>query len=832
MSWLPAALLALVVGCAEKGELEISTELLAIAATEVTRFPVSATLPTDLRPRADGGWIVLDGYQGQAHIYDAAGTLQRTIGSERTWGHPLRLAPASDGGYWLTAPADDTDAGAVLLVDDAGEVLRALTPHPMPEGAPAFSPVSVEQVGPWLVVSDRAGWVGRMSPEDGALGATWAGAAADEPFGAIADLARGSGGDVWAVDARDSQVYQLGVQGPLQERFGRFGFWAGALYRPKSAVVVEDSVIVADSALGVVQIFSADGHLRGVLSEAGAPLRFQHPLAVRVAVDGALLVLDAAVPEVVRAAVAPGALVAEPDPDVHHLRYTLLEQSPDDPAQPYDACIQCHDGFIRDDRVVWDAALEQHPRELESPDDVPRMFPLDDGGKLVCSSCHSPHGAVPSELANDALAGLPELTRIHAGGTTSTDALGSGALCRACHGEAPHEDAIEKLGIEGGSHPSGKELADAMAKRGADAIDALVGRDCEACHSAHGARSTPLLRDASSPMMCAACHEEQSVVGRNHPLLRSPGSDVEAPRRSALLADVRDGELGCRTCHDLVGGQGDGLVRRPDDGGLLCLACHVEQNELMGAAHRKVRGQDGLLCLGCHDVHGERTDGHMLRIADHGTTGDPQGCLSCHKANGRVAPGKRGHPVDGQALKDGSALTCLTCHSAHDPMESGARCESCHAEQATAKAAGGHGTAACMDCHPAHAQPALASSSDTNPAAARCLACHAPGTSGEATKVGTAAHPTPAFLPDGKRWQPDGKLPLYDASGNPQPAGENGDLVCQSCHVTHGPASASSDNLRREGWQDVCASCHGDDALMLYRYFHDPTRREAKGGAP
>lgn len=829
MTRLAIALLSLAVGCGHETALNVTEALLAVEASSVERFAVEATLPTDLRALPDGGWVVLDGYQGRALFYDSAGQLQGTQGSVEAWGQPLRMSPADGGGWWLSAPATELDAGAVVKVDERGAVQMALTAHPLPEGAREFSPIAVEQVGPWLVVSDRSGWVGRMNPEDGALAAVWRGASEDQRFGAVADLARGSGGDVWAVDARATRLDKLGVQGPLGQGFGPFGFWAGAMYRPKSAVVVGDAVVVADSALGVIQAFDADGELRGVIAQGDVPLRVEHPLAVRAAGEDALLILDASAPQVLRVTLAAGALAREPDPDLYHLRYPLLTQRADAPALPDEACVQCHDGFIQDDRVVWDAARASHPRELEHPESVPKAFSLTEKGQLACSSCHSPHGVVPEEAAADPHKGVVEGSRIHVG--TDDETLGTGALCRACHGESPHEDALTKLGLGGGAHPSGAELAEAMKKRGPDALSQVVSQDCEACHSAHGAAEDPLLRDASSPALCTACHADQGQVGRNHPLVRGPGSDVEAPRLSAKLADAREGALGCRTCHDLVGGKGEGLVRQPADGGLLCLACHTERDDLMSAAHKGVRGQDGLVCLGCHDVHGASQDDHLLRIARAATAGDPQGCLSCHGKGGAV-PGKAGHPVTGEAMASGDHLTCLSCHSAHDPMEKGARCESCHAEQAHAREAGGHGDATCLDCHPAHEAAPHASLAGVNPAAARCLACHATGSAGDAPEVASWEHPTPAFLPDGKRWQPDGRLPLFSASGEVQPATENGELLCQSCHVTHGPDASKGDNLRRDGWKEVCASCHGEDALVLYRYFHDPTRRASEGGSP
>ena len=195
-----------------------------------------------------------------------------------------------------------------------------------------------------------------------------------------------------------------------------------------------------------------------------------------------------------------------------------------------------------------------------------------------------------------------------------------------------------------------------------------------------------------------------------------------------------------------------------------------------------------------------------------------------------MRPGTLGHPVDGEAHgAKGEALTCETCHDAHNPRADRglAACEGCHAEQASAAHRGGHGSATCLDCHPMHsAAPSAKLSGSVNPRSAPCLACHA-STSANATapKVLSYSHPELVFTPDGSRWTPLGGLTLYAADGTEEPAGKNGALTCSSCHLTHGPdASEPGDNLRRPGWKEACSSCHGEKALPLYRYFHRSDR--------
>ncbi len=103
--------------------------------------------------------------------------------------------------------------------------------------------------------------------------------------------------------------------------------------------------------------------------------------------------------------------------------------------------------------------------------------------------------------------------------------------------------------------------------------------------------------------------------------------------------------------------------------------------------------------------------------------------------------------------------------------------------------------------------------------------CHTGDRNPDAPQVTDWEHPVPIFDQDTARWSPLGVMPLFDADGREVPPGDSGALACATCHWTHGP-EAAVDSLRRRGWQASCASCHGDDALPLYRYFHQPDRRK------
>ena len=828
-------------GCPSETQLRVTTDPLTIEAEISGRDVLDAHMPTDLRVLPDGGYVVLDGYRGRALVYDAAGQQTAQLGDPLVWGQPTRMVDDGAGGWWLAAPATDLDAGALLQVDGAGELVRILVPIGLPDDAPPFSPVALARVGDQLAVADRSGAALWVSTTTGAVAGPWDSPDETSRFGVWADLVTREDGGVWGVDAIQGSLFALGPQGPIDGAVvGRTGFQAGTLYRPKSVDRVDGALIVVDSALGVIQIFGEDGAFRGVVSDGeGEPLRFTHPIAVRAVPGDGLLVLDAATHEVVHLALDPADITRVPDPEIRHLRTNLISPASDDPTAADSTCIHCHDGFVNDDRANWDPSLGHHPRTFDEPHKVPVIFPVTESGDFTCGTCHSPHGTVTAEVAAsiEGAAELAALTRTHAatGDGFSRVEPGDGGLCRACHGATPHEDAAAKLDLPVGAHPTGSALIDALADRSSDEGDA-TDADCQACHSPHAARGEPLLRDATSATLCAGCHEDQAISGQNHPLARRPGSDVSVDLQAARLAEVREGELGCRTCHDLLNGEGASLLRHPDEGGLLCLSCHLDKAEVLRGGHDAVRGHDGIVCLSCHDVHGRSPDRKLLATTSKATRGDPTGCVSCHAPTEKAAPGVRGHPVNGAALDGGDKLTCESCHAAHDPTAPDAStCEACHAEQSAAHTAGGHGTADCLDCHPAHSDAPKPPKAQilSNPSAARCLACHDERAPGNASKVASFKHPTPAFLPDGQRWQPLGSLPLFDDAGEPVASGENGALVCQSCHTVHGPEAGSADHLRRDGWKEVCSSCHGADALLLYRYFHDPERwPDVSGGAP
>ena len=712
-----------------------------------------------------------------------------------------------------------------------------------PQGADGvpIHPVDVVDLGDTLLVAERSGALLWLDPATGRVVRSVTEDAEHVALRRVVDLAIAPDGTTFAVDSLTPRVFRVGPDGMPTGGFGRMGLSAGHFARPTAVAPLSGGpLLVTDALLGVVQAFAADGGVIGLLAREGAALRFGHPVSVRVNTDATPLVavLDAR-PSTLHLLRLQGPLPAVPDPSL--LRTTLVEPdaSPSGGADG-EACLQCHDGLVLDSREVWDSARGHHPRNVVPVQALPAFFPLDDEGRIVCDTCHSPHGVVDAGEVAAATSSSPPLVRHQSPGSLvlRVDREADG-LCLACHTADVHPDAgSTTLAAAATGHPTGANLVAALKRRthtGTGPADPTTA-SCLSCHAMHGATGEHITRDPGDGTTCLGCHPSAAEPDTNHPLGRVPGRDLVSDRRGAHVTLSADGGIGCLSCHDLSADTGAGMLRVLPGRKVVCLDCHSERTDLKGSRHASLERGGLPTCVACHDVHGGRREARFL-TSDATSPGDPTGCLDCHgpgerAASSRVRPGRAGHPVDGRGLVSGEPLTCLTCHDAHaaDVPEVG-ECATCHEEQKAAAARGGHGSTTCVDCHPAHERGPIATIS-ANPSSARCLACHGPdGGDPRASRIETWEHPDPLFGPDGSRWKPLAGLTLFAPDGTPAPAGVNGDLTCQTCHVVHGPERSGEDHLRRSGgWRAACSSCHGDEALVLYGYFHRPDRRAALGG--
>ncbi len=787
---------------------ELETDLQRVVVTEEGRTMLDMVFPTDLAVLPDGGVGVLDSYAEKVIVLDDDLKVVREVPGP-AWGNLVRGALADEPGVWWSVSPEDA---FVLKLDADGHILSTFGTGNFRDEVDVH-PVAVADIGDEIVVGTREGELLWLDADDGTLIRRLRTDVDGARLGSIADIAVADDGDLWVVDTFGPRVHEVTAAGEPVSFFGYRGFWVGYLAKPKAiAVGPADSLLVADSTQGAVEVFDEDGTALGVLSTGTEPLRLSHPMSLELDAEGFLWLLDARTAEVHKLRITGEAVEAARErAKVRHLR-TPLNQQADLSSKTGEVCLQCHDGVINDHRYVWDPNLVNHPmgtmRELTAPPGLP----LDDDGTIRCGTCHSPHGS--STLAEVRGAKGSAVMR-HAspeGELFTRMSRSDNSLCLACHEGTAHVDVMGNTNLFGGGHPVGEELEEALAER-AETEDGPTSGGCLGCHAVHGALDERLLRTGSDGVFCYACHADKADPTRNHPR----GKALVRAAARAGVTRLEDTVGACAACHDLTRSS-EALLRPGPNGGPVCLNCHPQQQ--LRAGHQGIGHEYAVSCSTCHQVHDHPVERKMLVNTAAMTAGDPHGCRGCHDAASDPRPGGPGHPVGGENIN------CGSCHQPHAPLAMQS-CGDCHSDQGLAFRRGGHGTAQCQDCHPAHHARTIEGPTDQNPANAQCLTCHAPGTSAGASKLVSWSHPSLVFEEGGTRWTPVGSLPLYTSDGDPVPSGTNGELTCGSCHWVHGPdARTGGDKLRRDDWKEACTSCHGDNALVLYRYFHYPRRRE------
>jgi predicted CXXCH cytochrome family protein len=462
--------------------------------------------------------------------------------------------------------------------------------------------------------------------------------------------------------------------------------------------------------------------------------------------------------------------------------------------------------------------------------------------KAPCTGCHNPHHPSDGRF----LAGKPV------------------DVCSSCHAD----EALLVDGKHDIMHSDSEAVWPTESEKTKDT--------CLACHRPHGNQETGLFRAGLAEGLdgkesaCAPCHTAKVEKEFNH-----PGSECKAChnphlRRGAFILADKPSDL-CSDCHAekavLAGGRHD-----------------ISRSKVAWPAE-SVQSND--LCLACHRPHGDEKTGLFRAGLAEGVSGRDAGCVACHigtepKIGSQIA---LMHTSDGEKLKIESKLPmgcspegdrlilCRTCHNPHGGPDAAKTllrikpgekeqqvCLDCHVDAAHIEAIGhgteplraaGFETGACKPCHLVHAKAhsveakylwpkQLAYPQDATPPVRvpdqPCRACHRTG--GPVAPPAIATHPKADFFnptPPASA----GFLPLFNDRGEIDPQGSH---ACRTCHLTHGrtaPApmpeglgKASEREVRARQWHirafgsgNVCATCHGFDALRRFMYFHDAARR-------
>ncbi len=856
------------------GPEEASTSLDILEVTDLERVLHGLDSPTDLAVDDEGTLYALDGRLGRVHVVPSDGQPERVLEVE---GQPVGLT-WHEGRLWL--PHSDAPVLEALEPDTGASERFAL---PVPPERLRLTDVVASDLGLLVLSNDGGPWW-----FDPAIG-IWAPLMHDLPLetpflgAAVGDEA------IAVVDVNQDRALLFEPAAPDYLELGKWGVWEGTFIHPTGiAADKQTRIFIADGLLGVVQVFDDRGRFLGSLGRDGKPWRLEHPMGVATWGD-TLWVADAGQGSVYAVTVddRTDPLSGWRMYERKVPRMSLLTGRTTTLSRVEEACRDCHDGSVQPPTTVWNRALRQHPVNIAPEKDIPQPFILDEDGELYCGTCHIPHRMQGLELdSGDLEVFLREprarselclschpdvIAEVRGLDTSDTDTppghplgpvpedvsrIGASAIspdterveCLDCHG--PHGAVGEMLlasdeAAMGGcqrchegvgpehvehTHPVGEALEDATVTAALQARGVFLGQDgqvtCLTCHDIHASpEQSGLTISLENHERCILCHDEQAKLrGGPHDLRDGPQGHVataclgchelheaQAPSLMRQAGSERD-PTGCLACHRR-GGEADTKID-PDQGHPLfednpapsrVPSVNAEGSMVLGAA-----GQTA--CLSCHDPHARSDDDNLAMLRTPGP--DAGGCLDCHDELRPVLGSdhdlrltdSRWSTKRSEAMKRGGF--CLACHGLHD----------------------GDGWRGLVT--PTGGTPGL------SPTSSACLGCHQRGNAAEGTVVEVWDHPEDLLLTTAKLpWDNTGELPLYDLAGNPTDDQQIGIITCLTCHDPHvwspkqgGESGGGEGDTRtsflRDGWEGFCSGCHGEEALQVYRYFHDPDQRE------
>jgi len=402
---------------------------------------------------------------------------------------------------------------------------------------------------------------------------------------------------------------------------------------------------------------------------------------------------------------------------MHHARSSRYILAFDGPQS--DMCLRCHD----DKRAV---AGTSHDLRAGFPKETNiHGLTVAEGGP--CSACHLFHDYA-RPLESHALDPRGQCITCHqAERCAKSKVLGTAnhpkERCVACHD--PHDPQFGKYLAEPTAtlcvrcHQQQAGLArgphDVMHQKDSKLwpqASVKTKDTCLACHRPHGTEQTGLFRviadktGAGTEGVCMTCHADAKPGADSAIAVVHPRQAKEPPAQEKLpLAQTADGghQIACTTCHDphrspasarhMLRGAGISTAEQ------LCLTCHPqlvsihtigEAKESLEAAGFEAEG-----CKPCHLVHAapRAVESRFLwptRLSRYERPAQPVSpaddyCVTCHRANGPVAPppiashpdvlmfnptqpGTAGYfPLfnnDGQVDPKGT-IACRTCHLTH-----------------------------------------------------------------------------------------------------------------------------------------------------------------------
>jgi len=524
-------------------------------------------------------------------------------------------------------------------------------------------------------------------------------------------------------------------------------------------------------------------------------------------------------------------------------------------------CLQCHasqEKLIRNNK---------HDLRVMAPDaENSRGKTVSQSGP--CSCCHFTHeGSGPFMWARE----------------WSGEEKPPVGICKSCHAkgacadEAPIPETGHPIGVQPKDEKSTAEFPLYLETGSRDSGGAVF---CSSCHNSHqwdplnpdnkgskdekGDSSNSFLRETSqNSSLCLGCHKEQeSLLKTDHDLSQS------APQEKNMIDQAPEQSGVCGSCHLAHGGASTLMWgRRLPEGddpimAKLCLECHREGS----CGEKKTLGN----YMHSLDVSVGITPEIKLPLYRAEGTQDPQGkvvCSTCHNSHqwdpgDPQKRGEEGTQSDSflRLTSSGNSPLCSECHpdkshiqdTEHDlrvsatdeknkqgalPGESGL-CEQCHAVH-NASIGAFIWNREVGPLRPEGGKEEFIASD--NLMVGLCTGCHAPDQCGGEKQVEYGLHPSKLYMAMMQERSAElnesafatfiGQYPIFTADGAKT---TGGDIVCSTCHDAHlwdarfpkpGPGekvegNATNSFLRKDIAATFCASCHGEESLFKFKYFH------------
>ena len=199
-----------------------------------------------------------------------------------------------------------------------------------------------------------------------------------------------------------------------------------------------------------------------------------------------------------------------------------------------------------------------------------------------------------------------------------------------------------------------------------------------------------------------------------------------------------------------------------------------------------------VVCTSCHDIHQKRP-GPKLRASRQDSTL----CLECHSEFDRLPNTPhdlRTSAPEARNIRDETA-------------EESGPCSSCHLVHGASRTGGFW---------------AQGSVSRGDFGRSLCTCCHRRDKCGAGSVPKHVDHPEVALLNRLSDRQV-GHMPTFDNNGK---RSDQGAISCLTCHEPHGAGSATDRHkfLRPAERRQLCADCHGVEALWRFLYYHKDQR--------